>query len=87
MKNKRSMKDQVFVPIDLPESVEQELRKGRSQRHQPLNEQITRELTQQIEAWDHPVKSLKFGSVTEQDQLAPSDLLPVKVQFNNSIQS
>jgi hypothetical protein len=38
------------------------------------------------EIWDHPVKSLRFGSVEAQDQLAPSDLLPVPVQFNNTRQ-
>lgn len=35
---------------------------------------------------EHPVKGLEYGSVEEQDRLVPSDLLPVKVQFDNSRQ-
>jgi hypothetical protein len=36
------------------------------------------------EVLEHPLKSLRLGSVAEQDQLAPSDLLPAPVQFANS---
>jgi hypothetical protein len=36
-----------------------------------------------VKTWEevlfHPVKSLRFGSTKEKDQLAPSDLLPFKV--------
>ena len=36
------------------------------------------------EIFNHPVKSLMLGSVAEQGQLGPSDLLPASVQFDNS---
>jgi hypothetical protein len=38
------------------------------------------------EILEHPVKSLMCGSVERQDQLAPSDMLPVKAQFDNTRQ-
>jgi hypothetical protein len=47
----------------------------------PADRAIVRVLT---EVLDHPVKSLKYGSLEKQDQLAPSDLLPAPVQFANS---
>jgi hypothetical protein len=49
----------------------------------PADRAIVRVLT---EVLDHPVKSLKYGSLEGQDQLAPSDLLPLKVQFENTRQ-
>jgi hypothetical protein len=36
------------------------------------------------EIFNHPVKSLRLGSVAEQGQLDPNDRLPVPVQFANS---
>ena len=40
-----------------------------------------------MDVLDHPMKSLIYsGSVGEQDQLAPGDLLPVRVQFDNTRQ-
>ena len=47
----------------------------------PAAQAIVRAL---MEIWNHPVKSLGIGSVERQDQLAPSDLLPSKVGFDNT---
>jgi hypothetical protein len=49
----------------------------------PAAHAIVRTLTGILE---HPVKFLKCGSVEEQGQLAPSDLLPVRLQFHNTRQ-
>jgi hypothetical protein len=51
--------------------------------HLPAAHAAVRTLTEILE---HPVKSLMCGSVERQDQLAPSDMLPVKAQFDNTRQ-
>jgi hypothetical protein len=87
---RRYDQDLVFVPIDLPESLEEKLRDDADKAGISLNDLLSKalsELPERCESWSlPPVKSLTFGSVVEQDQFAPGDLLPVPVQFNNSRQ-
>jgi hypothetical protein len=97
MKNHRRKKatrrhdeDLVFVPIDLPIELEAKLQILAAKAGLTLNDYLSKVTSEQLrrcESWSlHPVKSLTFGPVEKQGQLAPSDLLPVKVQFNNTRQ-
>jgi hypothetical protein len=89
-KAKRNDQDLVFVPIDLPESLEQKLRDDAAKAGLTLNDYLSKRLPELHERHEslslHPVKSLTLSSVVEQDQLAPGDLLPVPVEFENSHQ-
>jgi hypothetical protein len=89
-KTKRNDQDLVFVPIDLPIELEEKLRAKADKAGLTLNDYLSKVTSERIERYAclslHPVKSLTFGSVVEQDQLAPIDLLPVPVQFENSHQ-
>jgi hypothetical protein len=85
---RRSDQDLVFVPIDLPESLEQKLRDDADKAGISLHDLLSQVLPERIERYEclslHPVKSLTLTSVVEQDRLAPIDLLPTPVQFVNS---
>jgi hypothetical protein len=86
----RSDQDLVFVPIDLPIELEAKLQILAAKAGLTLNDYLSQVLPELIERREslslHPVKSFTCGSVVEQDRLAPGDLLPVPVQFENSHQ-
>lgn len=81
----RNDRDVVFVPLDLPVELEAKLQVLAAKAGLTLNDylsKLTSELHERLESLSlQPVKSLTLRPVTEP---APRDLLPVRVQFENS---